>query len=85
MFIGANGVDLEFGLSTASELEAATKIAAIGQAKESFCLCEHTKFEKTALYKLCPLEKIHCIITDDGLSDALRSAYAAHTRLLIAR
>lgn len=85
VFIGANGVDLEFGLSTASELEAATKIAAIGQAKESFCLCEHTKFEKTALYKLCPLEKIHCIITDAGLSDALRSAYAARTRLLIAR
>lgn len=84
-FIGVNGVDLDFGLSTASELEAATKIAAIGQAKESFCLCEHTKFGKSALYKLCPLETIHCIITDDGLDPALRAGVEARTRLLIAR
>lgn len=84
-FLGVNGVDLDFGLSTASELEAATKIAAIGQAKESFCLCEHTKFGHTALYKLCPLEDIHCIITDDGLDPSLRPGVEAHTRLLIAR
>lgn len=84
-FIGVNGADLDFGLSTASELEAATKVAAIGQAKESFCLCEHTKFGKTALYKLCPLEAVHCIITDDGLDAALRPGIEARTRLLIAR
>ena len=83
-FIGVNGVDLSFGLSTASELEAATKIAAIKQAKESYCLCEHTKFGKTALYKLCSLKSVHCIITDDGLESAKIEEYGAFTRIRIA-
>lgn len=83
-FIGVNGIDLSFGLSTASELEAATKIAAIKQAKESYCLCEHTKFGKTALYKLCSLKSVHCIITDDGLESAKIEEYGAFTRIRIA-
>ncbi len=83
-FLGVNGVDLEFGLSTASELEAATKIAAIGQAKLTYCLCEHTKFGKTALYKLCPLADIHCIITDQGLPQEQRSAFEDAAQLLYA-
>ena len=78
-------VDRDFGLSTASELEAATKIAAMAQARESYCLSEHTKFGRTALYKLCPLGGVHCIITDDGLDPALQQEYGALTRLLIAQ
>lgn len=84
VFIGVNGIDLEFGLSTASELEAATKIAALAQAKRSYCLCEHTKFGKTALYKLCALSAIDQVITDDGLSDQLLRDYRALTRVDIA-
>ena len=84
-FIGVNGIDRQFGLSTASELEAATKIAALAQARQSYCLCEHTKFEKTALYKLCPLENIHCVITDAGLDPELLRAYREHTQIKIAR
>ena len=85
VFIGVNGIDRQFGLSTASELEAATKIAALAQARESYCLCEHTKFEKTALYRLCPLEAVHCVITDAGLDPALLQAYREHTKVEIAR
>lgn len=84
-FIGVNGVDRDFGLSTASELEAATKIAAMAQARESFCLSEHSKFGKTALYKLCPLTAVQGIVTDSGLDPELRQEYGALTRLLIAQ
>ncbi len=83
-FLGVNGVDLEFGLSTASELEAATKIAAIAQAKKTYCLCEYTKFGRTALHKLCSLEDISCIITDQGLSQEQRSAFEAVVDMLYA-
>ena len=85
LVIGVNGVDRDFGLSTASELEAATKIAAMAQARESYCLSEHSKFGKTALYKLCPLAAVHCIVTDSGLDPDLRQEYGALTHLLIAQ
>ena len=85
LVIGVNGVDRDFGLSTASELEAATKIAAMAQARESYCLSEHSKFGKTALYKLCPLAAVQGIVTDSGLDPELRQEYGALTRLLIAQ
>lgn len=82
-FLGANGVDIDFGLSSASELEAKSKIAMIHQSKETFFLCEHKKFDRSSLFKVADLKDVAGVITDWQVDGEVVGRYSGHTDIII--
>ena len=84
IFVGANGIDINFGFSTASELELSSKIAGIHQSTETYFLCEHTKFNRRTLYKICPLSSATYLITDDEVDKKIVEEYSKHVNIKIA-
>lgn len=62
-FMGANGIDLEAGLTTPDIEEALIKEKAIEKSYMTFVLADHTKFNHVYPVTFSKLEKC-CIITD---------------------
>ncbi|MGX7244665.1 DeoR/GlpR family DNA-binding transcription regulator [Enterococcus quebecensis] len=65
VFMGMNGVHLEFGLTTPDPEEAALKRLAIAQAEEAYVLIDQTKLNKVTFTKVTDLEEVtlltnHC-------------------------
>lgn len=83
-FLGANGIDLTFGFSTASELEQASKIATIQQSNQTIFVCEHTKFDRCSLHKICNLEEAHTLITDSSVDKNTIDAYKSQINIILA-
>jgi DeoR family ulaG and ulaABCDEF operon transcriptional repressor len=58
----------------------------IGQADELVVLADSTKFAKRSSMLLCPLSRIHTVITDEGISDRdAQMIEAADVRLIVAQ
>lgn len=68
-FISVTGLSVDFGLSNTNMAEATVKQAMINAAREVILLADHTKIGNESLVKVAPLESIHRLITDIGLSD----------------
>lgn len=62
-FIGALGVS-EKGVTVSDDEDAAVMQKMIEQSREVIVLADHTKFNKTANFKVCNLSQIDFIITD---------------------
>ncbi len=77
-FIGTNGIDAEFGLSTPDSQEAAVKRAMTAVSRRIIVLVDSSKFNQAGLVKFAALADIDGIITDAapdaGLSAALDDA-----------
>ncbi|MGQ7786083.1 DeoR/GlpR family DNA-binding transcription regulator [Nesterenkonia sp. PF2B19] len=77
-FIGTNGIDAEFGLSTPDAAEAAMKAALIRAARTSVLLADSSKLGRSTLVRFAQLKEISVLITDaepdPGLQDALDAA-----------
>lgn len=82
-FLGANGIDIEFGFSTVSELEQASKIATIQQSEKTFFVCEHTKFNRCSLHKICDISKNITLITDCDVDEVIVDKYAQSINIII--
>ena len=67
LFLGVDGVHLEFGLSTSNALEAHLNQAMIEVAEEVIVLADSTKMNIRGFGKICNLNKIDVLITDDGI------------------
>jgi DeoR/GlpR family transcriptional regulator of sugar metabolism len=67
-FLSGTGFSLNFGLSTMSISEAAVKQAMLRASREVFLLADHTKIGIESLVKVAPVESIHRLITDPGIS-----------------
>lgn len=68
LFLGADGVDFDFGLSTSSTMEAKLNQMMIENSEKVIVLADSTKISKRGFGKIVELEKIHVLITDDGIS-----------------
>lgn len=66
VFLGADAVDLDFGVSNSNFHEAGIKRLAKNSGTEKFLLVDHSKFDTVALAKVCPLNDIDTLITDSG-------------------
>ncbi|CAH0536083.1 HTH-type transcriptional repressor GlcR [Vibrio marisflavi CECT 7928] len=64
-FIGVCAIS-ESGLSTASEEEAALKQAMISQAEKVILVCEIGKFAQQHFFKVCQLEEVDVIVTNQA-------------------
>jgi Transcriptional regulators of sugar metabolism len=69
LFLGVDGIDLEFGLTTTNAMEAQLNRKMIQAAQKTIVLADSTKFGKRGFGKICGLEDIQQIITDSGIPE----------------
>lgn len=72
LFLGVDGIDPTFGVTTSNLEEAALNKAMMHAALKIVILCDSSKFGKRGFGKICDLDKIDIIITDDGISDSMK-------------
>jgi DeoR family fructose operon transcriptional repressor len=63
-FIGANGIDAGFGLSTPDALEAAVKTAIVASARRVVVLADSSKLGEETLVRFAALADVDTLITD---------------------
>ena len=69
LFLGVDGIDIEFGLTTTNVMEAQLNRKMIRAAQKTIVLADSSKFGKRGFGRICGLEDVEQIITDSGLSD----------------
>jgi DeoR family transcriptional regulator of aga operon len=69
MFIGANGIDAKWGLTSFNPDEAAFNRAMIARAKKKIVVADHSKLGIAAPYEFSQIEGIDMLITDQEASD----------------
>lgn len=68
LFLGVDGIDLDFGLSITNLAEASLNQKMIESAQVVAVLADSTKFGRRGLGKVCNLDQIQYIITDNKVS-----------------
>lgn len=68
LFLGVDGIDLNFGITTTNLMEASLNQHSIEVAQYTVVLADSTKFGKRGFSRICNLDQIQHIITDDGVS-----------------
>lgn len=64
LFLGVDGIDLEFGFSISNLTEAGLNQKMIKTAQSLAILADHTKFGKRGIAKICDFDDVQYIITD---------------------
>lgn len=64
LFLGVDGIDLDYGLTTSDMSEARINQQMIDAAQKIIVLTDSSKFGKRGFCKICDVNKIHHIITD---------------------
>lgn len=86
VFLGTNGLDLERGLTTPTQAEAAIKRRMIAAARQTIVVADHTKMGKVAFATIAPVTRAHIIITDRHMdSDVARELKARGVEVLVAQ
>ena len=67
LFLGVDGIDINYGLTTSNAQEAHLNQQMIESAKEVIVLADSTKFGKKSFGRICGLEQVDHIITDSKL------------------
>ena len=68
LFLGVDGIDVGFGLTTTSALEAHTNRLMIAASQKIIVLADSTKFGRRGFGKICGIEQVDHVITDSGIS-----------------
>lgn len=74
LFIGVDGIDLDFGFSISNLTEANINQKMINTAQIIVVLADSSKFGKRGIGKICELEQVQYIVTDGGVSESTVSA-----------
>lgn len=86
VFLSANALDAEGGLSDTDMAEIETKKAFIKNAVQVVVLADSTKLGKNALQKCCDAADIHILITDSGAQAQQLQAFGARgVQVLVAK
>lgn len=70
LFLGVDGIDLDFGLTTTNLMEAQLNRVMIKAAAKTIVLADSSKFGKRGFSRICGIEDVDHIITDQNVSDA---------------
>jgi DeoR family transcriptional regulator, fructose operon transcriptional repressor len=76
LFLAATGVDLAKGVTTPNIGEARTKRGMVDNAKQVILVADHSKFGRVTFGRVCGLERLDAIVTDEGLPDRFAAALA---------
>lgn len=71
LFLGVDGIDLEYGFTTTNIMEAHLNREMINVSNKTIVLADSSKFGKRGFGKICDIDEIDQIITDDGISPHL--------------
>lgn len=83
MFMGCRGIG-PLGLMEGDPLIVQAEQKLIGQADELVVLADSSKFHARSSLLLCPLNRIHTVITDDGIDDRVaRMLEQSDVRLIV--
>ena len=72
LFIGVDGIDLDFGITTTNMMEASLNRVMMQTAQKTIVLADSSKFGRRGFGRICSMERIDCIVTDDGISEQYR-------------
>jgi len=67
LFLGVDGLDVHYGLSTPNLLEAKVNRAMMDVARVTVAVCDSSKFGRRSLSSIAPLSAVHHLITDRGI------------------
>jgi DeoR family transcriptional regulator of aga operon len=67
-FLGVDGFDVHFGLTTPNLLEASVNRAMMKIAKRVVAVCDSSKFGRRSLSLIAPVSSVHQAITDSHIS-----------------
>lgn len=68
LFLGVDGIDTDFGLTTSNMMEALLNKKMIGASQKTIVLADSSKFGKRGFGKICGIDDIEQIITDSNIS-----------------
>ena len=86
LFLGVDGIDLNFGITTTNLLEASLNRRCIDVAQYTVVLADSTKFGKRGFSRICNFDKIQHIITDEGVTaDTVRKLEENGVRVTIGK
>ncbi|MBK8088844.1 MAG: DeoR/GlpR transcriptional regulator [Chitinophagaceae bacterium] len=68
LFLGVDGFDLGFGISTPNPEEAHLNQVMIEISKEVIVVADSSKFQKRGFAFIAPVNKIHTVVTDKGIT-----------------
>ena len=68
LFLGVDGIDLDFGFSITNLAEATLNQKMIDTAQTVVIMADSTKFDKRGLGKICGFEQVQYVITDDKVA-----------------
>jgi len=74
LFLGVDGFDVQYGLSTPNLLEAKVNRAMMDISKMAVAVCDSSKFGKRSLSLIAPPSSLQSVITDRGIPKADLSA-----------
>jgi DeoR family transcriptional regulator, aga operon transcriptional repressor len=77
LFLGVDGLDFEFGITTSNSMEAQLNKSMIQVVQKVIVLADHTKFGKRGFSRICGLDEIDEIITDKNISPAIVEKYSS--------
>jgi DeoR family transcriptional regulator, aga operon transcriptional repressor len=75
MFVGADGIDPEWGVSCFNADEAELNATMVRHARRHIAVVDHTKLDVVANWRICEMATIKTLITDTGASDEMVSPY----------
>jgi DeoR/GlpR family transcriptional regulator of sugar metabolism len=68
LFFSCTGILKSHGAMDYSDAEAEVRKKMMAMCQKVILLCDHTKFDHPALYKICPFSRVDVLITDRPLS-----------------
>jgi DeoR family transcriptional regulator of aga operon len=75
LFLGVDGIDFEFGITTSNSMEAQLNKKMMAVAQKVIVLSDHTKFGKRGFSRICGLDEIDEIITDKGIPPSIAEKF----------
>lgn len=69
LFLGVDGVDTEYGITTTNIMEAQLNRKMIESCQKTIVLADSSKFGKRGFGKICGMEDVDMIITDNKISE----------------
>ena len=75
LFIGADGLDPEWGASSFDQDEGELCRTMVEHARRHIAVVDHTKLGKVANWRICQARSLHTIVTDTGATDVILAPF----------
>jgi len=76
-FLGVDALDVEWGACAHHEGEAGVNSLLIGRAAKVVVVADSSKVGRRAFARICPVEQVDVLVTDEGADDEVVAGFAA--------